>query len=272
MNVNFVKVSPTQNMTILVKDVADRNLYKSISSKLLRYDSIYGEQVGFIEGTENNAAWARLQMMGGEFCGNATMSLAALLVRNKGLRAGEIVTVPLEVSGISGLLGCEVIVQEQSYLCKVEMPTPKEITKITLDISGQLMEANSVCLPGISHVIVETGGDSIDKNAFVEAALPQLLSQTSEEALGILFFDPTTNYMLPVVHVKNIGLTVWERGCGSGTAALGAYIANYSGRDLELTISQPGGEITVFVKWEHKAAKVWIQGEVRIVAEGVAYL
>lgn len=272
MNINFVKVSPTQNMTILVKDVSDRNLYKSISSKLLCYDSIYGEQVGFIEGPKNNAAWARLQMMGGEFCGNATMSLAALLVRDKGLLAGETVTVPLEVSGISGLLGCEVAVQEQSYLCKIEMPAPKEITKITLDISGQVIEAKLVCLPGISHVIVETCVDSIDKNAFVEAALPQLLSLTKEEALGILFFDAATNYMLPVVYVKSIGLPVWERGCGSGTAALGAYIANRSGRDLELAISQPGGEITVFVKSEHKAVKVWIQGEVKIVAEGIAYI
>ncbi len=76
MQVQFVKLSPAQNVTILVKDPVPREDQPKIAAGLLSYDSVGGEQVGFLEDSDH-CARMRLQMMGGEFCGNASMSLVA---------------------------------------------------------------------------------------------------------------------------------------------------------------------------------------------------
>ena len=80
MEIKFVKINPTQNMTILVESPISRKDQPTIASQLMNYDSVFAEQVGFIEAPLFYPdSWARIQMMGGEFCGNATLSLAALL-------------------------------------------------------------------------------------------------------------------------------------------------------------------------------------------------
>ena len=71
MKVEFVKLSPTQNMTILVKTPVERENHLEVATKLMDYASVGAEQVGFIE---NGQGTIRLQMMAGEFCGNATRS------------------------------------------------------------------------------------------------------------------------------------------------------------------------------------------------------
>ena len=69
MDIQFIKTSPTQNVTILVLTQVPRASQPEIAAQLLRYDGVGGEQVGFLEPSQT--ARARLQMMGGEFCGNA---------------------------------------------------------------------------------------------------------------------------------------------------------------------------------------------------------
>src|SRR3712207_235334 len=72
MKIEFVKINPVENMTILVKSSLPRLKYPILSQKMMRYSHLYAEQVGFMEGKH-------LQMMGGEFCGNASRSFAAYL-------------------------------------------------------------------------------------------------------------------------------------------------------------------------------------------------
>ena len=60
------------------------------AARLLEPDCVGGEQVGYLEAPSDERAAARLQMMGGEFCGNATMALGALLCRREALADGEL--------------------------------------------------------------------------------------------------------------------------------------------------------------------------------------
>ena len=87
MKLNFVKVNPVENMTIFVMDQVDSSHHMAVANRLMDYSNIHGEQVGFIENPRSLKAKSlntlRLQMMGGEFCGNATRSLAALMVHLK---------------------------------------------------------------------------------------------------------------------------------------------------------------------------------------------
>ena len=70
---DFVKINPAGNITILIDnfDIYDKNIPK-ISEEIMKETNLYAEQVGFIG--DNH-----LQMMGGEFCGNASRAFASLL-------------------------------------------------------------------------------------------------------------------------------------------------------------------------------------------------
>jgi len=259
MNIEFIKADPAQNMTIFVKSNHDRSLYKEISERLMKYNSVYAEQVGFIESPGNQAAWARLQMMGGEFCGNAALSLAAVIARDKGLKNGETMTIPLEVSGVNGILNCEVVMNDQVYICKIEMPAP-------------VIEADMVRFPGITHRIIDAREVAPENNSYIEETIKSLLAADENEAFGLMFFDEAKQFMTPVVYVKDIGSIVRERSCASGTAALGAFMSSNKCGDIEFAVNQPGGSITVIVKGSAHSFRIWIKTEVRIAAEGTAFI
>ena len=104
MEIEFIKTSPTQNMTVLVKTPVPREKQLALAERLIAYDSVYAEQAGYIEEPENPQAAKHLQMMAGEFCGNASLSLAAWLAQKDGLAAGETREYLLEVSGTEGLV------------------------------------------------------------------------------------------------------------------------------------------------------------------------
>ena len=99
MEVKFIKASPTENMTLLIETPVAREKQLAVAERLIAYGSVYAEQAGYIEEAENPAAEKRLQMMAGEFCGNASLSLAAWLAQKKNLQIGEKTEITLEVSG-----------------------------------------------------------------------------------------------------------------------------------------------------------------------------
>ena len=88
MEVKFIKASPTENMTLLIETPVAREKQLAVAERLIAYCSVYAEQAGYIEEAENPAAEKRLQMMAGEFCGNASLSLAAWLAKKKNLPIG----------------------------------------------------------------------------------------------------------------------------------------------------------------------------------------
>ena len=97
MDIQFIKASPTQNVTILALTQVPRAIQPEIAALLLRYDGVGGEQVGFIE--ESKSARLRLQMMGGEFCGNASMAAMAEGSKDRYFQEGQKKLVPEGVEG-----------------------------------------------------------------------------------------------------------------------------------------------------------------------------
>ena len=70
--------------------------------------------------------------------------------------------------------------------------------------------------------------------------------------------------------MKDTDTMVWERGCGSGSAAVGAMLANEARGDVERRLPQPGGEIIVRSQWKEALSMLSIEGLVKIVCEGEA--
>lgn len=268
MKLKFAKLNPNGNITILVIEPIDRLRQPVIAEELMAYEGVFAEQVGFLERGGLPGACARLQMMGGEFCGNASMSLAAWLAYAENMPINETRIYPLEVSGLEGLLDCRIRrIGESRFHGEVPMPLPEEILETEI-LSGCTVPL--VRFPGIVHAI-------LPENAMDDAQAEKLISQCcaalNAKAMGFLFTNADFSRIRPLVYVADTDTAVWENGCGSGTAALGAYAAMRAQGAIQKEILQPGGKICVSAQWEGgKVRRIEIGGSVSIVAIGEAFL
>ena len=273
MEVEFVKTNPTQNMTILVTSPVDRKYHAAVAGKIMAYDSVYAEQVGFVEKPDNPQAAARLQMAGGEFCVNASLSLCAYLVWNGTVECDGQCTVPIESSGTNGILHCRITQKDGYFLGKIDVPAPESIKNFDVTIDGAAYTLPVVYMPGISHIIAATDELGVDKETVVETVINNYDSFTKEDALGIMFYDKAACAINPFVCVKHAGTKVWERGCGSGSAALGAYLAHTAGKNIIANVRQPGGVITVEANVDTDSGTITsisVEGKIEIAAYGKA--
>lgn len=271
--IDFIKFNPTQNMTILVKTNHPAEEYKHIASQMMSYDSVYAEQVGFIEKPNKHGAAAQLQMAGGEFCGNACMALAALIASENGLAHNDLTEIVLEASGTKHFVNCRVKRIVDEYYCQVEMPVPKKIEQRSIKYDGDDLNMAIVRYHDFFHIVIEV--DQFNKAVKKRAqALAKLLGVTSGAGLiGILLYKSTSSELAPLIYVPQLDSMIWERGCGSGTASLGAYLAWKNKGDIAAQIRQPGGTIHVAANCsKEEIISLKIEGAVGIVARGKAYI
>lgn len=271
MEVQFIKTSPTENMTLLIQTPVPREEQLAVAERLIAYGSVYAEQAGYIEEPADPEAEKHLQMMAGEFCGNASLSLAAWLAKEKGLPVGEKTEIVLEVSGAEQLVHCEITRNEKDFSGRVAMPLPKRIEIQTFWLKGERLDLPVVIFPGITHIIVPA---SLWKDAGKEKAEQAAREWAAEmpEAFGILLLDEGQHTLRPLVSVQGVSL-IWERGCGSGTSAVGAYLAWKTGASVSVRLKQPGGSMGTEATYaEGRIEALYITGNVAIVAEGTAYL
>ncbi len=273
MTVSFIKTSPTQNMTVLVTSPVEKSLQDTIGKKLMQYDHVNAEQVGFLEPTTQDKAWVRLCMLGG-FCGNGVLSAAAVAARDRQIPVGSCVEVPVEAAEAPDtLLNCRVIVEDGYCLCALHMPDPLEVTVTPFVPDGCICALPLVHFPGISHVICNPSAllTPQDPEAFTQALFKRIADFTPNDTIGIMFYDG--HFLRPYVYTAPANCRVWERGCGSGSSAVGAYLATLHQRDVDIQLPQPGGTIGVQAAYNRGGVPhIVVEGRVYIVAEGNAYL
>ncbi|MDD5945778.1 MAG: hypothetical protein PUD43_08705 [Clostridia bacterium] len=272
MDIEFVKLSPTRNMTVLVKTPVPRDKQALVGQLIMDYSNVYAEQVGFLEKPENPKAAVRLQMAAGEFCGNGTMAAAAYLALKNGINAGESVDIPMEVSGADDLLVCRIKADEKGYTGTVAMPLPLDVRDCRYEIGGREYSLSTVFLPGIRHIILPIDEIGSDFRNILETSADELKKQIEDEAFGIIVYDKINSRIDPLVIVKASHSMCWEGGCGSGSEALGIYLACLTEGSVEIPLKQPGGTITVNVKYDKGIKAVSITGKVTVAAEGTAYI
>lgn len=276
MKLNFIKTNPTENMTVFILDQVSRDEYVDISNKIMNYNNINAEQVGFIEKPANGKACVRLHMMGGEFCGNATRALAAVIVDRHQCEYNcndSKIHVSLEVSGADKLISCEVIpnFKEKKFISSVEMPLHEQVYEYETVLDGEIYKGTMVEFQGIMHLIIELD-NNVSKEEFFKK-VSEDFKYKEYDAFGIMFSNKKDCSMVPLVYVKATDSLIWERGCGSGAAAMGIAVSYEQKKDVDITIKQPGGELQVTTNWDgNNVTKLFINGDVKIVAEGVLYI
>jgi diaminopimelate epimerase len=278
VKLHFIKCNPTENMTILVMDPVPAELRTDIASRLLAQKHLHAEQVGFVEKPHDtlNGSVVRLQMMGGEFCANATRSLAAVLAfkdyPGSEVQQGGLIY-RLEVSGVEHPLDCRVFKlpgKETAYVSEVRLPLPVKQETIILMHGTKSVSGKLVVFPGISHLIVNK--NEIDNPEEFFQLVKKQLSDRQDDAIGVMFYDNSRSYMEPLVWVRATDTLYWERGCGSGTAAVGAMLAAQKQDNVQKQIFQPGGVLEITAEWQGAVTALSLSGEVELVAEGIAYL
>lgn len=267
MNIDYTLLSPTGNLTVLVNNPVPRAAQSAVAAKLLSPKIVGGEQAGYIERAADPRCAARLQMMGGEFCGNATMSLAALLSRDAGLADGASTNWLLEVSGSDGPVPCRVWRTGDAWIGTVRMPPPTRLSEIEIDTDGGALRVPLVEMPGIAHLLVPA--DAPLDELQLRRRLPAWNRAIGADALGTLIWNQADCSIDPFVYVPSAGTLVREHGCGSGTAAIGCWLSARSHREVTADVHQPGGTIRVRASCNgHGVRALSITGTVRVVREG----
>ncbi|NME96606.1 diaminopimelate epimerase [Clostridium cochlearium] len=271
MRLRFVKINPVGNMTIFVTDPVPKELYKDISKQLMQYTNIHGEQVGFLTSSKEDKTIIKLDMMGGEFCGNASRSLGALLVYNNYpyiKQKENFYEVKLQCSGYDKVLNCEVNPTDvlNIYYSKIDMPLPNNIKSEKLE-NYQIYKVE---FSGIYHFVVNSNEIENEDEFF------ELIKNTMEEnysdydAFGIMFYNFNKNYLKPLVYVKATDSLFWEKSCASGTSAVVSALAYEKKENVCINIRQPGGELEATANYSgEKINNITIKGTVEIVAEGI---
>lgn len=267
MLLSFVKTSPAQNITVLVDTPVPREEQPAVAAKLLNL--LGGEQVGFIEPPAFSDAPARLQMMGGEFCGNATMSVGVYLARKAKIREDEQRIYDLEVSGSDEPVRCSAKKQGESWLGNVRMPLPTRVGSLQMP-SG--ISVPRVDFPGITHLIVPADAARLPRSE-AEKEIRALCRELGTPALGIIRYEEEKRFIEPLVYVAATDTAVWERGCGSGTAAVGCWKAAEKNTGYRLSLSQPGGVIEVCAEAQNsRITRLTVSTEITVLQTGTVEL
>ena len=254
MKLTFQRLDPAGNITLLVMTPVPKEDYQAIAARLLAIPELDAEQVGFLVPPRQDGV-IRLEMMGGEFCGNALRSAGLYYAASQGFRRSR--TFPVEISGYDAPLPVQV--NPLTGQVTAEMPLPKEI--LPCELFGQ--PAKAVRIPGILHTISQVETHPPEEE--VRQALRKLTETYDVPAAGIMFWQFRKRTMKPAVYVRDTDSLYYERSCASGSTAVAAWSALNARKDGQhkLDIRQPGGVISTTAAVQNgKLQRITIGGKV----------
>lgn len=260
-DIKIIIANPAGNITALVEDGEN---YKGkerikISNQIQDIKEYKVEQTGFIikpNSALNSSGLWRLEMAGGEFCGNAARSFA-LLAAFKTLNAtGAFSTsITISVSGCISPINANVLLNkvDDDYgerrlegAASISISPPERI--FYFDCEDRKLCAFD--FDGITHIIykVDSGqwaaNKDEDKRKLFFSIVQSFYDSCKQNppALGVMFITPALLY--PAVYVKASDTLVFESSCGSGTAAYACCRALESEAGVFCgDVPQPGGII-----------------------------
>lgn len=212
-NSYFVITAAGGNGTAI--EVIDQSLLRSeyaVRGKKLgkKAEPLGAEQAGFLISAERH-----FEMAGGEFCGNASRSVAILLSM---IEKSE--KVSFTVSGFSGQVGAEVkSLGDNRFDVTCRFPgLPTTSRKVVLQDNTP---TTIVDLGGIVHVVIEGSLPEADEYRKQHREIARYLGLSEKDAVGVIWITRQKNAVLihPVVWVRDVDTFFYEQSCGSGSIA-----------------------------------------------------
>lgn len=258
----YVLMNPTGNITVLVTAPVAPDRRKIVADAIMANEPL-AEQLGFVN--ECETADIRLEMAGGEFCGNASMCAAAFYASKEGLVEGSVL---VSVSGTPDPVNVAVKNMGDSWECCVEMPQPVKIDTVTFP---DKTEFPVVHFHGIDHIIcciddrTKIDGNSVKEDSFeihrevFETKIKEYCKYLGSVCCGIMLYNRKDHILDPLVYVPGADTLFWESSCASGTTAIGAWEHINSCKDISLSLKEPGGQLKI----ESSGNKLLLSGTVR---------
>ncbi len=229
MKWTVVMADPAGNRTAIVRYGVPKAERARVAAAIMADPALKAEQVGFETRPRYGDSAGRLEMAGGEFCGNAARSFGYLLCKEKGVDHCKI-----EMSGTRDKL--EVICDLDRETSAAQMPMPEK-----LEMAGEDAENlyPMVVSRGITHMICK-------EKEFDEAFARRMIEKFggNYSAFGVQFVNGDS--LTPVVYVAGTDTVCCESSCGSGSLAAAWFMT----RDKEdgfhsYSFDEPGGTIIV---------------------------
>ena len=233
MDLCYILADPSGNTTAFVLSPVASDDYGPVARTVM--DRLNAEQVAFVHDD-------RMDMMGGEFCGNASRSFALwqALHRPNGLSLAPLqgqLQQTVTVSGAPHPLTVTLRGDGSGLHASIAMPLPNRILPLEEPFLGP---CTLIEYPGISHVLLENRTPLDDDPAAVRELLESLGAE--DGCFGLLYLED--NSLRPRVLVRDTCTDVWESSCASGTCAVAAALALRQNTSLTLELFQPGGSLT----------------------------
>ncbi|SHN49718.1 hypothetical protein [Desulfovibrio litoralis] len=299
----FYKFLPGGNSTILIEDQGFSDKERvMIADELMKADRLCAEQVGFIS-FGGNGVEPKIEMMGGEFCGNACRTFGALLALKHKLKPDS-TTIDFLSSyadrfdSLSGTLlssGIDTAIEVKIFLDKNEPSLYTSEVFICLDLSEAPVFKNGVKyldkgaflieLNGIVHLILDqeiykkydAKGQEIDLIQEAEK-LRARFNLNDYTAVGVIWADLNIENceITPVIWVKTMNTAHLETACASGSLALALYhyynLQKNIDSGLNFNIIQPSFSVLKIFLSVETGLKAWLGGEVKFIAAGECFL
>ena len=244
MITEYYIVNPTGNITALVVSETNVGKYKNVSLGIMKNHPEV-EQVGFVD---LSGEYPKLRMAGGEFCGNATISTAALFCKEKDVTAAE---VKVSVFGTQDPVTVKIKREHDRYFGETYLSKPISIKIEHFAVRGNSYNLPLARFPGIAHIICEENlGFEIN-----EMILKKYAEEFGVPAIGIMIYDRKNNTICPVVYVGDCDTLIRENSCVSGTIATASYLLT-DNDIVNLDIKQPGGVLNVFASKSEPKIKI----------------
>jgi len=262
MIIDFTKLSPGGNDTIIVQSAVPATERAGIARTLMSSPYVGGEQVGYLTLAPASGIDARLDMMGGELCVNGLRS-AATVVASQTAKTN----LRLASSGTDEVFEFVSIPQKGAWYTSISLNLNP---RIKLLAEGTFL----VHLDGISHLLCEFAPEvNVDAlNVFAELRQRYDSELATLPAFGIIPFQRRKDgyEIFPVVYVRETDTIIPETGCGSGSVALALSMIDGDG---SCSIFQPSGRpYQIDVTSEAKRTMVTLGSDVDVLVKGVVFI
>ena len=227
-------LDPAGNVTAIVCSDVPAAERAHIAAQLLRLPELGIEQVAFLAAPRSGGE-IRLEMMGGEFCGNALRCAGFYQALRTGAQGKSCVLA--EISGADGVQ--PVMADTAQGTASTVMPLP-----LSVQPAGWAdVQATRVTFSGITHFVIDCAQPD-------EALVQRAVAAAPEaSAVGAIFLDRAHGSIKPVVFVRETASCVAENSCASGSVATAVVLtADFADGITEIGIGQPGGTLEVGVQ------------------------
>lgn len=246
MKIDYAVLWPGGNTTALVTTPLARKNYPVVARLIMQTESTI-EQVGFLEKPVEHPT-IHLQMMGGEFCGNATRA-AAFCYHLETAEKQFTIT----VSGLDENIPCVI----EGGEVKISLPS-------SFFVAHEKKEKYDVVqLQGIKHCLVPN----------IELATEAILQAESagSEAVGVIGISTEQSesgeqvIINPYVWVREMDAVVHETACGSGSIAVALFLhTSAPNKTGEYVIKQPSGEFLKITLGSTSDSNINFAGQVKL--------